>query len=141
MNAAGVLGMSPPILKRVYDSGAGGVVTKSVGPVPRKGHQNPTLVRVSCGALNAMGLPNPGADYYAEEIKAQMPRPALLLCRYTRHQHSSRKLSAKIKVMSIQEQAILRGMLWKQHWRRLKKANSGLPLLQEWRRLRQFLAF
>jgi dihydroorotate dehydrogenase (NAD+) catalytic subunit len=70
MNAAGVLGMSPPILKRVYDSGAGGVVTKSVGPVPRTGHQNPTLVRVNCGALNAMGLPNPGADYYVEEIKA-----------------------------------------------------------------------
>lgn len=70
MNAAGVLGMSPPLLKRVYDSGAGGVVTKSVGPVPRTGHQNPTLVRVSCGALNAMGLPNPGADYYIEEIKA-----------------------------------------------------------------------
>jgi len=70
MNAAGVLGMSPPILKRVYDSGAGAVVTKSVGPVPRTGHPNPTLVRVSCGALNAMGLPNPGAGYFVDEIKA-----------------------------------------------------------------------
>jgi len=70
MNAAGVLGMSPPILKRVYDSGAGAVVTKSVGPVPRTGHPNPTLIRASCGALNAMGLPNPGAVYFADEIKA-----------------------------------------------------------------------
>jgi dihydroorotate dehydrogenase (NAD+) catalytic subunit len=70
MNAAGVLGMSPPILKRVYDSGAGAVVTKSVGPVPRTGHPNPTLVRTSYGALNAMGLPNPGAKYFADEIKA-----------------------------------------------------------------------
>jgi dihydroorotate dehydrogenase (NAD+) catalytic subunit len=69
MNAAGVLGMSPPILKRVYDSGAGAVVTKSVGPVPRTGHPNPTLVRTSCGALNAMGLPNPGAEYFTDEIK------------------------------------------------------------------------
>jgi len=69
MNAAGVLGMSPPILKRVYDSGAGAVVTKSVGPAPRTGHGNPTLVQLSCGALNAMGLPNPGADYYADEIR------------------------------------------------------------------------
>jgi dihydroorotate dehydrogenase (NAD+) catalytic subunit len=69
MNAAGVLGMSPPILKRVYDSGAGAVVTKSIGPVPRTGHPNPTLVRVSCGALNAMGLPNPGADYFADKVR------------------------------------------------------------------------
>ena len=69
MNAAGVLGMSPPMLKRVYDSGAGAVVTKSVGPAPRAGHVNPTLVQLSCGALNAMGLPNPGAEYYADEIR------------------------------------------------------------------------
>ena len=70
MNAAGVLGMSPAILKRIYDSGAGAVVTKSLGPVPRKGHPNPTFVRVACGGLNAMGLPNPGAEYFVDEIKA-----------------------------------------------------------------------
>ncbi len=69
MNAAGVLGMSPAILKRIYDSGAGAVVTKSLGPVPRKGHPNPTFVRVACGGLNAMGLPNPGAEYFVDEIK------------------------------------------------------------------------
>lgn len=70
MNAAGVLGMSPPILKRVYDSGAGAVVTKSLGPVPRTGHPNPTLVRLPYGALNAMGLPNPSAEYFVDELKA-----------------------------------------------------------------------
>jgi dihydroorotate dehydrogenase (NAD+) catalytic subunit len=69
MNAAGVLGMSSSILKRVYDSGTGGVITKSIGPKPRKGHPNPTLVRVDCGALNAMGLPNPGVEYFVDEIK------------------------------------------------------------------------
>ena len=69
MNAAGVLGMSPPLLKRVYDSGAGAVISKSIGPEPRRGHPNPTLVRVDCGALNAMGLPNPGVEYFVEEIK------------------------------------------------------------------------
>ena len=79
MNAAGVLGMSPPILKRLYDGGAGAVVTKSIGPVPRTGHPNPTLVRTSCGALNAMGLPNPGAECFADEIKAlkQMEIPVV----------------------------------------------------------------
>lgn len=69
MNAAGVLGMSPAILKRLYDSGAAAVVTKSLGPVPRKGHPNPTFVRVEAGGLNAMGLPNPGAEYFVDEIK------------------------------------------------------------------------
>ena len=69
MNAAGVLGMSPPLLKRVYESGAGAVISKSIGPEPRRGHPNPTLVRVEGGALNAMGLPNPGVEYFVEEIK------------------------------------------------------------------------
>lgn len=68
MNAAGVLGMSKPILKRVYDEGAGAVVTKSIGLVPRKGHSNPTLITVDCGVLNAMGLPNPGVERYIDEI-------------------------------------------------------------------------
>ena len=70
MNAAGVLGISMPLLKRVYEGGAGAVVTKSLGPVPRSGHINPTLISVEGGVLNAMGLPNPGADYYVEAIRA-----------------------------------------------------------------------
>jgi dihydroorotate dehydrogenase (NAD+) catalytic subunit len=70
MNAAGVLGISPPLLKRVYEGGAGAVVTKSLGPEPRKGHLNPTMVIVEGGVLNAMGLPNPGAKYFVEAIKA-----------------------------------------------------------------------
>jgi dihydroorotate dehydrogenase (NAD+) catalytic subunit len=58
-----------PLLKRVYEGGAGAVVTKSLGPVPRRGHNNPTLISVEGGVLNAMGLPNPGADYYVEAIR------------------------------------------------------------------------
>ncbi len=69
MNAAGVLGISGPLLKRVYEGGAGAVVTKSLGPVPREGHHNPTLVTVEGGVLNAMGLPNPGADYFVDVIR------------------------------------------------------------------------
>ena len=69
LNAAGILGMSAPLLRRVYEGGAGGVVTKSLGPEPRLGHVNPTLVSVEGGALNAMGLPNPGAEYFVESIR------------------------------------------------------------------------
>jgi dihydroorotate dehydrogenase (NAD+) catalytic subunit len=61
--------MSAPLLKRVYDSGAGAVVTKSLGPVPRTGHINPTVVEVEGGFLNAMGLPNPGVDGFLEELR------------------------------------------------------------------------
>ena len=69
MNAAGVLGLSASLLRRVYEAGAGIVVTKSIGPSPRRGHPNPTLVAVEGGILNSMGLPNPGAAYFAGEVK------------------------------------------------------------------------
>jgi dihydroorotate dehydrogenase (NAD+) catalytic subunit len=68
LNASGVLGMSAPLLKRVYDSGAGAVVTKSLGPSARPGHINPTIVEVECGLLNAMGLPNPGVAEFLPEL-------------------------------------------------------------------------
>ena len=68
MLAAGILGMTSLSLKRVADAGAGAVVTKSVGLKPRTGYINPTLVKVDCGYLNAMGLPNPGIEYFEKEI-------------------------------------------------------------------------
>lgn len=69
MNASGVLGMSAHLLRRVYEAGAGAVVTKSLGPEPRTGHPNPTMVAVDGGFLNALGLPNPGVDGFVDEIK------------------------------------------------------------------------
>jgi len=68
LNAAGVLGISSTLLRRVYEAGAGAVVTKSIGPRPRPGHPNPTVASLEGGLLNAMGLPNPGASYFAGEI-------------------------------------------------------------------------
>ena len=44
-------------------------MTKSVGLEPRIGYSNPTVVQVEAGLINAMGLPNPGIDVYAQEIK------------------------------------------------------------------------
>jgi len=69
LNAAGVLGISSTLLRRVYEAGAGAVVTKSIGPRPRPGHPNPTVASLEGGLLNAMGLPNPGASYFAGEIR------------------------------------------------------------------------
>lgn len=67
--ASGILGYSAESLSRVAKGGAGAVVTKSVGVEPRVGYSNPTVVQAEAGLINAMGLPNPGIDVYAEEIK------------------------------------------------------------------------
>lgn len=69
MLASGILGYSSHTFKDVAESGAGAVVTKSVGLKPRKGYANPTVVQVSYGLINAMGLPNPGIDEFAKEIR------------------------------------------------------------------------
>ena len=70
MLSAGILGISAHLLKRVYESGSGGVVTKSIGPTARKGYPNPTVVPLEYGLLNAMGLPNPGVDAFSSEIRS-----------------------------------------------------------------------
>lgn len=66
--AAGILGISPNLLKRVYLAGAGAVVSKTFGPRPRQGNKNPVVVGTDCGLLNAMGLPNPGIDEFMVEL-------------------------------------------------------------------------
>jgi dihydroorotate dehydrogenase (NAD+) catalytic subunit len=53
----------------VAKGGAGAVVTKSIGVKPRVGYANPTIVQAEASLINAIGLPNPGIDLYAEEIK------------------------------------------------------------------------
>jgi dihydroorotate dehydrogenase (NAD+) catalytic subunit len=70
MLASGILGMSRFTLEQVASAGAGAVVTKSICSRPEKGYPNPTILEVDCGYLNAMGLPNPGAEAYASEITA-----------------------------------------------------------------------
>ena len=67
--ASGILGYSTESLNRVAKGGAAAVVTKSVGMAPRAGYSNPTVVQAESGLINAMGLPNPGIDVYAEEIR------------------------------------------------------------------------
>lgn len=69
MNASGILGLTGHSLKRIADSGAGAVVSKSIGKDARLGNPNPTVVEVNCGLLNSMGLPNPGVDAALEEFE------------------------------------------------------------------------
>jgi len=67
--ASGILGYSTETLQSLVKGGAAAVVTKSVGPKPREGYANPTVVQSSCGLINAMGLPNPGIDEYVGELR------------------------------------------------------------------------
>ncbi|KUG05544.1 dihydroorotate dehydrogenase, catalytic subunit [hydrocarbon metagenome] len=64
--AAGVLGTTGSSLARMIRQGAGGVVTKSIGPYPCEGHPGPCVVEVNGGLLNAMGLPNPSRGFIDE---------------------------------------------------------------------------
>lgn len=59
--ASGVLGVSIGLMRRAERSGAAAVTTKTATPEAREGHPNPVVVELSCGLLNSMGLPNPGA--------------------------------------------------------------------------------
>ncbi|NJE11564.1 dihydroorotate dehydrogenase [Thermococcus sp. LS2] len=67
--ASGVADMTPDLLRRAHKEGAGAVVTKSIGVEPRKGYDNPTIVELPYGLINAMGLPNPGWKAFYEEFK------------------------------------------------------------------------
>jgi dihydroorotate dehydrogenase (NAD+) catalytic subunit len=74
--AAGILGTTGSSLRRALDQGAGGVVTKSIGPMPSDGHPGPCLACVDCGVINAMGLPNPSRNFI-EELTLLQGKPVI----------------------------------------------------------------
>ncbi|MDD1694045.1 MAG: dihydroorotate dehydrogenase [Methanoregula sp.] len=74
--AAGVLGTTGASLSRMLHLGAGGVVTKSIGPHSKEGHSGPCLVVLEDGLLNAMGLPNPSKEF-VDEIPVLAKKPVI----------------------------------------------------------------
>ncbi|MFA4859562.1 dihydroorotate dehydrogenase [Methanoregula sp.] len=75
--AAGILGTTGASLSRMLLLGAGGVVTKSIGPVAKEGHAGPCLVVLEDGLMNAMGLPNPSKDF-VEELTGLAKKPVVV---------------------------------------------------------------
>jgi dihydroorotate dehydrogenase (NAD+) catalytic subunit len=75
--AAGILGTTGSSLSRMLLLGAGGVVTKSIGPAPKEGHAGPCLVVLEDGLMNAMGLPNPSKDF-VEELAGLAKKPVVV---------------------------------------------------------------
>lgn len=67
--ASGIMDEDAGSMKRIFNSGASCIVTKSIGLKPNDGYKNPTFLELEHGILNAMGLPNPGIIDFQHEIK------------------------------------------------------------------------
>ena len=79
MLASGILGISLDVFNRLYRSGAGAVVTKSLSKEPWEGYPNPTIFSVNEGGwINAVGLSNPGAPYFAKMIEPNQDVPIIV---------------------------------------------------------------
>ena len=76
--ASGILGNSSSLLRRALEAGAGGVVTKTVTPGPREGNLPPVVHELEFGLLNSMGLPNPGAVAFREELDPLQGEPVIV---------------------------------------------------------------
>ena len=79
MLASGFLDETGGSLLRLFKVGAGAVVTKSIGPEPREGYANPTVVELDSGLLNAVGLPNPGIEEFQHELKEALAGDAVVI--------------------------------------------------------------
>jgi dihydroorotate dehydrogenase (NAD+) catalytic subunit len=67
--ASGVLGLSQSIFDRLYQVGAGAIVSKSISLFPREGYINPTITTIKGNSyINAVGLANPGLESFTKEI-------------------------------------------------------------------------
>ncbi len=79
MLASGILGISLEVFNRLYHSGAGAVVTKSLSKEPWEGYPNPTIFSVNGGGwINAVGLSNPGAPNFAKMIEPNTEVPIIV---------------------------------------------------------------
>ncbi|MBN2042821.1 MAG: dihydroorotate dehydrogenase [Candidatus Aenigmarchaeota archaeon] len=66
--ASGILGVSRKMIERVIDNGAGAVTIKSISYEGREGHNNPTVISMENGLMNAVGYSNPGAEESSKEF-------------------------------------------------------------------------
>ena len=77
--ASGILGISLDVFNRIYQEGAGAVVTKSLSKEPWDGYPNPTIFGVKGGGwINAVGLSNPGAPNFAKMISSNKDVPIIV---------------------------------------------------------------
>lgn len=66
---SGILGTTYGLIKRLSLYGPGAITIKSISLEPREGHDNPTVIPLSNGLLNAVGYSNMGLINALEEFK------------------------------------------------------------------------
>ena len=67
------------LFRRLYKLNAGAIVSKSISCSPIEGYRNPTIVSLDYSSyLNAVGLANPGADAFSEEIRENDNLPIMV---------------------------------------------------------------
>lgn len=67
LSASGCFGYGEEAAEFFQIDTLGGIVTKSITPLPRIGHPPPKVVETSYGMLNAIGLTNVGLDRFINE--------------------------------------------------------------------------
>ncbi|MCS7121715.1 MAG: dihydroorotate dehydrogenase [Archaeoglobaceae archaeon] len=95
--ASGILGSSVSTLNRLSED-FGAVVTKSVGLKEREGYKNPTVINLSCGLLNAVGLASPSAEKFADELKKFNRKCKLIVSLYGNSPEEFEKLVTTFEV-------------------------------------------
>jgi len=74
MTASGTFGYGDEYKGIIDYSLIGGIVTKSLSLLPRPGNPPPRICETSCGgAINSIGLANPGVDEFMEKKLAILP--------------------------------------------------------------------
>src|SRR5919197_2526376 len=79
MLASGFLGISQDIFNRIYRSGAGAIVSKSISIEPIEGYRSPTVFPCDrYSYINAVGLANPGSEAFSREIRYNNGLPIIV---------------------------------------------------------------
>lgn len=97
MVASGIMDETGPSLVRMIGCGCGAVVTKSIGLEPNAGHMNPCFTEVTGGYVNAMGLPNPGIELFAEEMEIAVKAGKVIGSIYGSSAEDFSKLAARME--------------------------------------------
>ena len=97
MVASGIIDETGESMSRMLRSGAGAVVTKSIGSVPNPGHCNPTFTEVKGGFINAMGLPNQGIELFKDEMMVAVRNGTVIGSIYGASAEEFSKLAVKME--------------------------------------------
>lgn len=97
MVASGIMDETGESMVRMLRSGAGAVVTKSIGSQRNVGHGNPSFIDIGVGYINAMGLPNPGMDAFGDEMNIATKEGAIIGSVYASSAEEFATLSQKME--------------------------------------------